>query len=245
MEYHGETPMTLSETAGLPELAPPVLDLDLPTARQIHVALRTAILSLALPPGTRVSEAEAGARFGASRTLVREAMTWLRDEGLIVTRASRGSYVTRLSENGIRSAQFIRSALENAAVARICETGLGAEDEERMAAALSAQRNAISLDDAAAFHAADDAFHSALARATGLGRVATLLVREKTALDRLRALKLQDVDHLRDLEDEHRRIFNALRKGRADRAQRILQRHLSGVVEVLDDLKARHADYFE
>ena len=50
-------------------------------------------------------------------------MTWLRDEGLIVTLASRGNFVTALSDEGIRSAHFIREALELAAVNRICETG--------------------------------------------------------------------------------------------------------------------------
>jgi hypothetical protein len=63
----------------------------------------------------RLSEAETGARFGASRTPVREAMTFLRDEGLIETIPSRGNFVTFLSESDIRSAQFIREALEVAA----------------------------------------------------------------------------------------------------------------------------------
>ncbi|MCU4652413.1 GntR family transcriptional regulator [Roseibacterium sp. SDUM158016] len=229
----------------LPHVPLPVLDLDLPTSQQIHGALRAAILSLALPPGTRISETEAGARFGASRTPVREAMTWLRDEGLIVTRPSRGNFVTPLSEDGIRSAQFIREALEMAAMVRICANGLSPEDDERMAAALTAQGNAISLGDTAAFHAADDEFHAALAGATGLPRVRTLVVREKTALDRLRALRLNDVAHLRMLEDEHRRILNALRKGREDRARRVMTRHLTSVLDVLEDLKASHAHYFE
>jgi len=229
----------------LPDVPFPALDEDQPTAQQIHAALKSAILSMALPPGTRVSEAETGSRFGASRTPVREAMTWLRDEGLIVTLPSRGNYVTALSEDGIRSAQFIREALEIAAVVRICETGLSPEDDARLSVAITAQRNAISFNDAAAFHAADDAFHAALAGATGLPRVRTLVVREKTALDRLRALRLNDMDHLATLEDEHRRILNGLRKGRVDRAQRVMQRHLSSVLDVLEELKATHGAYFE
>ena len=111
--------------------------------------------------------------------------------------------------------------------------------------AITAQRNAISFNDAAAFHAADDAFHAALAGATGLPRVRTLVVREKTALDRLRALRMNDMDHLRELEDEHKRILNCLRKGRADRAQRVMQRHLSRVLDAMEKLKASHGAYFE
>lgn len=237
--------MTLTTHTPLPELSLPVLDLDQPTARQIHKALRDAILSLALPPGTRIPEAEAGARFGASRTPVREAMSQLREEGLIVTRPSRGNYVTRLSEEAIRGAQFIREALETAAVVRICETGLAAGDEERLSEALVAQRDAIAAGDAAAFHAADDSFHEAIAGATGLDRVRKLAIREKTALDRLRTLTLHDTGHLRLLEEEHGRILKALRKGRPDKARKVLVPHLSRVLDVLDDLKAAHAEYFE
>ncbi len=222
----------------------PPLDFGRPAADQIHAALRAEILSLALPPGTRVSEADTGARFGASRTPVREAMTRLRDEGLIDTRPSRGNYVTPFSEGGIRSAQFIRAALETAAVVRIAETGLSPADEARLADALAEQKAAIAAADATAFHAADDAFHAALGAATGLDRVRTLVEREKTALDRLRALRLHDADHLAELRDDHRRILTALRKGKAERARKIMEAHLAGVLDVLAGLKAEHAEYF-
>jgi DNA-binding FadR family transcriptional regulator len=84
----------------------PDIDHDQPTAQQIHAAMKAAIVSLALPPGTRLSEAETGARFGASRTPVREAMTWLRDEGLIVTHAvARAISSPSLSEDATSEAR--------------------------------------------------------------------------------------------------------------------------------------------
>jgi DNA-binding GntR family transcriptional regulator len=234
-----------STPVALPDVSFPAIDQDQPTAQQIHAALKSAILSMSLPPGTIVSEAETGARFGASRTPVREAMTFLRDEGLIETIPSRGNFVTFLSESDIRSAQFIREALEVAAATRICETGLAPEDDARIGVAITAQRNAISFGDPVAFYAADDAFHAALAGAAGLPRVRTLVIREKTALDRLRALRMDDMDYLRELEDEHKRILNCLRKGRLDRAQRVLSRHLSRVLDAMEELKASHGAYFE
>jgi DNA-binding GntR family transcriptional regulator len=229
----------------LADLPAPALDFGQPTAHQIHAALRAGILSLALPPGARISEAETGARFGASRTPVREAMTRLRDEGLIDTRPSRGNFVTLLSERGILSAQFIRAALELAAVERIGRSGLPEAAETRLSAALDAQTAAIAAGDAGAFHAADDAFHAALGDATELDRVSLLVEREKTALDRLRALRLDDAAHLEALAGDHRRILKALKKGRGNRARAILEAHLSGVLDVLADLKAAHGEYFE
>jgi DNA-binding GntR family transcriptional regulator len=244
-EQKGKTVQISPTPVALPDVPLPEIDQDQPTAERIHTAMKAAILSLALPPGTRLSEAETGARFGASRTPVREAMTWLRDEGLIVTQPSRGNFVTAFSEEGIRSAQFIREALEMAAILRICEVGLSAEDDARLSVALSAQRNAISFSDAAAFYAADDEFHAVIAGATGLPRVRTLILREKTALDRLRALRMEDMDYLRALEDEHKRMLNCLRKAKVDRLQRIVPKHLSRALDVMEELKASHGGYFE
>ncbi len=244
-EQKGKTVQISPTPVAIPDVPLPKIDEDQPTAQQIHAALKSAILSLALPPGTRVSEAETGARFGASRTPVREAMTWLRDEGLIDTQPSRGNFVTYFSEAGIRSALFIREAIEIAAALHICEIGLSPEADARLSVALAAQRNAISFEDATAFYAADDAFHAALAEATGMPRIKTLVAREKTALDRLRALRMDDMEYLSVLEDEHKRLLNCLRKAKTDRVERILKKHLSRALDVMKELRASHGAYFE
>src|SRR6478609_3261334 len=87
------------------------LDFNRPVVDQIYSALKSAILSRELFPGQAVSENEIGQSFNSSRTPVREALSRLRDDGLIVTLPSRGTYVSRLSDKNIRSAQFIREAL--------------------------------------------------------------------------------------------------------------------------------------
>lgn len=207
--------------------------------------LRTEILTLTLAPGTRLSEVETGARFGASRTPVRDAMTRLRDEGLVVTQPSRGNFVTPLSEASIRSAHFIRMALETAAVAHVARTGLSATDDARLSVALIRQKAALSVPDSGAFHAADNAFHDAIADATGHPRLGTLLGREKTALDRLRAIGPTDPDHLRLLFRDNKRIRKALRKQDEAQAIAALIKHLDRALEPLADLKAEHGDYFQ
>lgn len=74
------------------------LDFNRPVVDQIYSALKSAILSRELFPGQAVSENEIGQSFNSSRTPVREALSRLRDDGLIVTLPSRGTYVSRLSD---------------------------------------------------------------------------------------------------------------------------------------------------
>ncbi|MCA0845936.1 GntR family transcriptional regulator [Salipiger thiooxidans] len=59
----------------------------------ICAALRSAILERALPPGMKLPEDSPGERFGASRTLIRQALERLAAEGLVELLRNRGATV--------------------------------------------------------------------------------------------------------------------------------------------------------
>lgn len=216
-----------------------------PVADQIHAVLKAAILRADLPPGCLLSETEVGARFGASRTPVRDAFTRLREDGLIVTWPSRGSYVAPISEPAILQAQFLREALELACVTRACDIGLREPSRLVLEATLAAQDEAAGRGDADRFQVLDDAFHAEIARATGFDRAETLLMREKSALDRLRVLALSDRAHIGMLLDQHRVIHAALLARDADGARAAMRIHLRAVLDTLTTIKARHAGLFD
>ncbi|MEQ8365435.1 MAG: GntR family transcriptional regulator [Roseicyclus sp.] len=232
---------TARELAGLRF---PGLDPARPTAEQIHESLRSAILSTALAPGCLVSETEIGLKFGASRTPVREAFALLRDDGLIVTRPSRGNYVSKLSEHDIRQAQFLREGLELATVRRLCETGIAPDLRIALEDCLTAQANAVAQDDNGAFQHQDNEFHILLARATGYPRAETLLVREKAALDRLRVLALSPARHKGRLLDEHRNILTAILDKDVERTLAVTRTHLRSILNVLSRLITENRDFF-
>lgn len=176
---------------------------------------------------------------------MREALSRLRDDGLIVTLPSRGTYVSKLSEKHIRSAQFIREALEVAAVGRLCQIGITPEAEQEIEHALSGQRAAMHRGDRKAFRVHDDQFHSALAAATGLERLETLLIREKSGLDRLRALAITDEAHMARLLSEHEAVYGAVKAGNETLAAEELRKHLRRVLGILSQVFENHQDYFE
>lgn len=223
----------------------PPLDLSRAAGDQIFSALKSAILKTELPPGCMISESEIGQRFGASRTPVREAFTQLRTEGLIVTRPSRGNYVSRLSEVRIREAQFIREALELANVERLCETGPSDETATALTGTLDMQERSIAADEMLEFHAHDDLFHTTLARATGFARSETLLVREKAALDRLRAFSLSDTQHMTRLLEEHRAVLTAICQRDTYAALSAMRSHLRSILGALSSLIQANKDFFE
>jgi DNA-binding GntR family transcriptional regulator len=223
----------------------PPLDLSRPAGQQIFQAVKAAILDTSLVPGRMISENEVGQLFGASRTPVREAFTRLREEGLILTRPSRGTYVSKISEQQVRGAQFLREALEVAVVERLCAEGLPESAADGIGACLDLQAEALAQGDKRAFQIQDDRFHEMLAHATGYDRAATLLTREKAVLDRLRVLSLNDSDHMTKLLDDHRRIFDAIAAGYNGQAIDRMRRHLRHILDTLSSLIDANQDYFE
>jgi DNA-binding GntR family transcriptional regulator len=75
------------DLAGMIAERPPSL------GEHVRRVLRDEILAGRLSPGQRLTEVDAIARTGVSRTPVREGIRLLEAEGLVVTRRSRGTYV--------------------------------------------------------------------------------------------------------------------------------------------------------
>ena len=221
------------------------LDLSRPAAEQIAAEMKSAILKVTLKPGSMISENEIGQVFGASRTPVREAFALLRSEGLLVTYPSRGTYVSKLAEHQIRGAQFLREALEVAVIERLCDTGVTDTAQAALEQNLKAQERTIADDDRDALHKLDDQFHSLLADATGFPRVSSLLQSEKTALDRLRYLSLNNHDRMSELLMEHRGILQAVTNRYSGQALDRMRLHLRSVLSTLSELIDENRDYFE
>ncbi len=69
----------------------------------VHDALREDILNLKLTPGELLDEGELSARFGVSRSPVREALIRLASEGLVQTLRNRSSMVARFDVQDLPS----------------------------------------------------------------------------------------------------------------------------------------------
>lgn len=211
---------------------------------RVHTWLRQAILTVELEPGAMIAESEIAARFGTSRTPVREALLRLADEGLVEIRPQRGTYVARMSLARIEEALFVRAAVEGAVLQRIA-----VQDDRRalarsLSAIVDAQAVAVAARDTPAALDADTAFHRALVEASGLPGVWDVVARARDLHHRLRAIAVPEENSAPRAIADHRSIVRALRAGDGEAAARRMSAHLGRNLALARAIARRHADYF-
>lgn len=194
-------------------------------------------MSLRLKPGDPISEKEVAARYGVSRTPVREAIQRLADERLVEIYPQSGTFVARIPYDDLPEAMIIRKALETASVR------LAAEKATRsqllaLATIVEQQREAAEANDRGAFHRADEAFHAKIAEVSGFPGIWRQVLQVKVQVDRYRRLTLSQQGRMAQVIADHERILAGIAAGNADDAERGMAHHLDAV---LPDAPQEHA----
>jgi GntR family transcriptional repressor for pyruvate dehydrogenase complex len=219
-------------------------------AQRVVTGLKDKILAGELPPGHKLpSETELIEEFGVSRTVVREAVTRLRAEGLVETFQGRGSFVLAMPEPTSFTVESAAIRTHHDVLDMI-DFRLGIESE---AAALAAARvnsagaEAIRSALAAFVEAkpedqveADFRFHRAVAAASGnrfyldlldsLGPMMIMLPRTRLT----DAYSLTDAGHVERVRREHDNVAAAVISGDPDTARAAMRVHLGNTRRRLD-----------
>jgi DNA-binding GntR family transcriptional regulator len=167
--------------------------------------LRTAILSLELVPGERISERGLESLLGASRTPIRAALMRLENEGL-TEREGRGWRVTPIDLAEVRAVLEYREALEVAAVRLAVER---ADDEELAALRMLAEVHRDCDDEETGLRDFSD-FHVALVRLSRNQFLADGMSGALTRLSRIRWLGVRTPQSRSAARDEHLRLVAAI-----------------------------------
>jgi DNA-binding GntR family transcriptional regulator len=210
--------------------------------RVVYETLRRKVLTLELPPGAALSENELAAALGVSRTPVREGLILLAEEGLVQVFPQVGSFVSRVDPERVADAQFLREAVELAAL-----EDLPAELDQPVVAELRANldRQRAAGIDLEEFFTLDEEFHQGLLRLSGHARSWSTVVSAKGHLDRARRLGLQhEAESAGVFAGQHEEIFAAVIDGDVPRARRTMRAHLRAVFDDVERIRARSPELF-
>lgn len=199
-----------------------------------YTKLREAILSGAISPGAVLRQQKVAADLGISRLPVREALSRLESEGLVVLRARRGYVVASVDIDEVIDVFDTRVILEQRAGFLAAERRTE-DDVVRLQAVLDRLSDLpISSENAAnSFALWNREFHDALFAPCGRRHLLSALknLRDKAELF-IKAGALM-TGHVRHVAKEHGEIFNAFRSGDAKATADLCGEHVRAAGERL------------
>lgn len=164
---------------------------------------------------------------GVSRTPIREALSFLEQEGLVRSVPRRGVYVVRKTKREIVEMITVWAAVESMA-ARLAASRATAGELQALRAAFAA----FEADPSARlteYSQANMAFHKAIIRAGGCALMSELTDAIFVHMRAVRAMTMgQDNRAQRSLAD-HAHIIDALERGDPDAAERLVREHTLGL----------------
>jgi DNA-binding GntR family transcriptional regulator len=206
---------------------PPVQPHESLRERVTH-ALRAALVTGEMRPGTVYSAPMLAERFGVSATPVREAMLDLTREGLVETVRNKGFRPVGLTERDLDEIIEVRALLEGPAAARVAASA-PRERIEALRPLAAAVVAAAGRGDVIAYVEADNEFHLGLIALTGNQRLVDT-VRDLRYRSRLYGVPaLAERGGLGPSAAEHHHILDVLLTGDPEAARQAVLHHLGHV----------------
>ena len=199
--------------------------------------LEQDIVTGAFRPGERLDEQSLAARFGVSRTPIREALMQLATIGLIRLHQRRGAFVASLGFKEIIERFEVMAALEGAcgalAARRITDEQRGKLLEAHEACARQAAGGS-----ADAYYYANERFHHVIYEACHNAFLAEQARQLHGRLRPYRRLQLRARSRVASSLAEHQGIVDAILAGEGSKAEQLLKGHILIQGERLTDFIA-------
>jgi DNA-binding GntR family transcriptional regulator len=209
--------------------------------KRVYDLLRDEILDLKLAPGSAVDEVQLAARFGLSRTPIREALVRLSSEGLIETLPNRSTLVASIDFLNM-PAYFDALVLMYRVTTRLAAQHHRPEDLAVIRARQADFAEAVRAQDALSMIATNAAFHSQIAAAGRNSYYATFFERLLNDGRRMLRLYYQSYDDRLPSRfvEEHEEIIAAVQARDVDGADRLGRVHGEQIVAQIGRLLTRH-----
>lgn len=227
-----------------------VTHLDRPKslAAEVVASLSDQIHKGGYAPGAQLpSETSLMKAFGVSRTVIREAISRLQASGLVETRHGIGSFVIGAGDRPFRIRQNQLQTLTE--VVMLLELRIGIEVEasalaavRRTAKHLKEMKNSLAAFDKAVREGvdsvqADFSFHLGIAQATQNAHFIKLMETlgamaiPRARLQEGQVLNSQTIRYLKQVDAEHKKIYDAIENRDALGAARAMRQHLTKGLE--------------
>jgi DNA-binding GntR family transcriptional regulator len=197
-----------------------------------YSAIKEAILSLKLEPGTPLVENELAQQLGISKTPVRDALQELEREGFVMRVLFKGTFVTDVTMKSMTEVFQLRAVLEGLAV-RLAAPLFTPQELDQIAADLTAAEAALSKGNLALCSKQGQKLHKAIINKVDNQRLTTIIHNLDDHVQRFRARSDRISGRLGKSVKEHRRVLDALYRKDVTAAEQAMRDHLFSVLQDL------------
>lgn len=202
------------------------------STQQIVERVWLSIAERRLRPGVQLKEEQLASIFDVSRARVRQALVALERDGLVTIIPNRGAFVCQPSVDDAKDVFHVRRCVERRVVERLCEANTKA-DLTRLRSHVAKERLANEKDMTTDIIKLSGGFHLLLAEIVGsdflFGTMRDLIARTS-----LITAVYRNNNRFNCGPDEHAEIVEAIAKGDAEKAIRLMEHHLEHVESELD-----------
>lgn len=216
-------------------------DADVPRTRveQTVNAIRADIVSGVLEPGSRLGVDRLKDRYGVGASTIRESLSLLSADALVVVEGQRGFRVADLSPDDLRDLSNARELLETYALRQSIELGDDEWEAQVVAAYHRLGRANERLHDGVdgaftEWETRNREFHEALVSRCTSSWILSMLETLNRHSERYRRAALASDTTGRDVQAEHTALMEAALARDADRATDVLAGHLATTVAVIE-----------
>ena len=191
----------------------------------VYDTLKELILTGAVSPGEHLREREIAANFSVSTTPVKEALRRLEQEGLVMTKPRRGTYVSSRISDFMEEVSWARSALEGVA-ARLAAIKISDAEIEELRAQLEEMQRYTREGNAEKLVELNERFHL---RIRDIAKNDYVEQQISAVRDFDRVVRKQALSNPEELERayrEHRFIFERIAERDPDGAEEAMRSHI-------------------
>lgn len=194
--------------------------------QQIRRRLLQSIFEQRMPPGARLTEETLADTFEVSRTIIRQVIARLAQDGILVKHASGATHVASPSKTEAKQILAVRRMIEPEIVKTLAKQAKSLSFTD-LSAHLTSEKKARRANDRGTLVRLTGEFHLTLARMTGN----PILVRLMTGLQALICLAILLYASGDDAcpDDEHDRIVAAIMAGKGKEAAELMLHHLGHI----------------
>lgn len=192
----------------------------------IYENLKEAILGGSYEPGFHLRERELAKEFQVSTTPIKEALRQLEKEGLVISKARRGSFVSPSVMSSVEEITLARAALEGVAAGLAAQKRTEAE-AEKLHLILLSMKKFTEEKDAEKLEKANMSFHEVIRQAAKNDYIANQIEAVRSFDQFIRKKALADKEEPIRAFDEHQGIYEKIKEKDAEGAEFAMRNHIN------------------